>query len=176
MTKRTAQRESQREELRGVPEGRAVAIGRDGKPIYRRTTSSTDPFYVPREIVEPGWSYEWKRHAVLNQEDPGYAAELNMNGWTPVPAERHPGMWAPEGTQGPIIRQGLMLMERPEALTQEARDEERKAARQALASQQALFGQRVGDGERVVRQQKNTFARVEEGGIEITGGGEYDLA
>lgn len=175
MTKRPAQREPMREELRGVPEGRAVAIGRDGKPIYRRTTSSTDPFYVPDGIADPGWTYEWKRHTTLNQEDPGYAAELRMNGWTPVPAERHPGMWAPEGTVGPIIRQGLMLMERPEPLTKEAREEQRKAARQALASQQALFGQRVGDGERVVRQ-KSTGIRIEEGGIEITGGGEYDLA
>ena len=175
MTKRTAQRESQREELRGVPEGRAVAIGRDGKPVYRRRTPTTDPFYVPPEIVPNGWKYEWKTYTVFNQRNPGYEARLNMNTWTPVPADRHPGMWVPDGTEGAVIVEGLMLMERPMVIHQEALQEERDAAKAALASQQALFGQRVGDGERVVRQ-KNTGIRIEEGGIEITGGGEYDLA
>lgn len=176
MSRKQVVREPMREGMRDVPEGRAVAVGRDGKPVYRRTTNASDPFWIDPTMIEKGWTYEWKRHSTLNQEDPGYAAELAQNGWTPVPAERHPGYFMPADYTGAVIRRGLILMERPETLTQEARDEERAAARGAIASQQQLFGQRVGDGSRVVRQAKGTFTRVEEGGVEITGSGEYDLA
>jgi hypothetical protein len=43
------------------------------------------------------------------------------NGWRPVPADRHPGRYAPVGTKGNVLRGGMILMERPEALCDEAR-------------------------------------------------------
>lgn len=113
-----------------VPNGRAVAVGRDGKPIYRQLTSNsnTDPYAIPPEIVEPGWVYEWKRYSVYNQVDHTNQATLSLGGWTAVLAERHDGRFLPPGTKGPIIRDGLILMERPLVLHEEALRDEKRAA------------------------------------------------
>jgi hypothetical protein len=122
---------------------RGVAIGRDGQPI-RRIKSSADKYAISPEILArnqaDGWVYQWKRHTVLNQEDPTYAADLFRAGWRPVPAERHPGEWGPKDMKGSIIVGGQMLMERPLALDIEARAEEHEAAARAVNSSREQFG------------------------------------
>lgn len=89
----------------------------------------TDDFYIPPELVPEGWSYEWKRKTILGQEDPAYAVALARKGWEPVPANRHPSMMPDGGTFSTIERKGMVLMERPLELTDEARDIERRRAR-----------------------------------------------
>ena len=89
----------------------------------------TDDFFIPQEMIPPGWSYEWKRKSVLGQEDPAYAVSLARKGWEPVPADRHPS-FMPDGARfATIERKGMVLMERPLELTEEAREIERKRAR-----------------------------------------------
>lgn len=125
-----------------VPRGRAVATGRDGKPVYRQITSSqsADPYAIPPEIVDPGWVYQWKRYSVYNQPDHTNMATLALGGWTPVPADRHDGRFLPPGTRGNIIRDGLILMERPLVLQKEAEAEEKRAADHAMRSAKSTRG------------------------------------
>lgn len=111
------------------PRGRAVAIGRDGKPIWRHSTQQDhDPYAFAKDLAPSGWFYEWKAIKVVNQEQTSYMAKLYRDGWTPVPAERHPGVFFHGDKTGSIEINGLLLMERPIALHEEAMREAKYAA------------------------------------------------
>ena len=98
-----------------------------------------DDFYISQEMIPPGWSYEWKRKTVMGQEDPAYQVQLARMGWEPVPASRHPS-YMPEGSKSATIeRKGMILMERPSELSEEARHiEARKAKNQVKQKEQQL--------------------------------------
>lgn len=115
-------------------DGRAVVIGRDGKPMYRgvapgQASGTTDVYNIAAKYQPPGWVYEWKRYATLNAPDYSYHAEVQrVGGWIPVQNERHPGVWLPPDHKGAIVINGLMLMERPIELHREALREEKMSA------------------------------------------------
>lgn len=88
----------------------------------------SDEFYVPHHYVPDGWTYEWKRFTVYNQEDPAYQVQLAREGWEAVPASRHPDMM-PSGDHPYISRKGLILMERPKEITDEVRAMDLRRAR-----------------------------------------------
>ena len=89
----------------------------------RKNSASEDPFYIPLEEIPPGLSYEWKRWALAGQVDPFYIADMRTQGWEPVNPKAHPN-WLPPGYNEPhIIKGGMILMERPEELTLEAKKE-----------------------------------------------------
>lgn len=96
-----------------------------------------DKFYVPAHYVPDGWTYEWKRKTILNQEDPAYQVALTRKGWEPVPASRHSEMMPSGGSWNTIERDGMVLMERPKDITDEARDLELRAARQQMRQKEA---------------------------------------
>ena len=96
-----------------------------------------DEFYIPPEMVPEGWSYEWKRRTVLNQEDPAYQVALARKGWEPVPLNRHPEMMPPGWDEKVISRKGLVLMERPASITEEAQSIEKKRARMQMQQKEA---------------------------------------
>lgn len=73
-----------------------------------------DKFYA---VAPPGWSYNWKRFSTWNKEDPQYLASQARFGWSPVPAHRHRELLFPEYADESIIIDGLILMERPQELT-----------------------------------------------------------
>jgi hypothetical protein len=88
-----------------------------------------DDFYINKDMIPPGWTYEWKRKSVLGQEDPAYQVQLARMGWEPVPASRHPS-YMPDGNRSVTIeRKGMILMERPSELSEEARAIESKRAK-----------------------------------------------
>lgn len=89
----------------------------------------TDEFFVNPAEIPDGWTYEWKRKEVMGKEDHNYQTQLLRKGWEPVPADRHPDMMPPHMRNGNIERKGLVLMERPAEITNEARNIERKRAR-----------------------------------------------
>lgn len=102
----------------------------------------TDPFAVNKENIPPDVSVEWKRHTVTGAEDPFYLARMREQGWEPVDPRAHPD-WAPlpPGYDAPnIIKDGLILMERPMELTQEANDESRAAAKQQVREAEQRLG------------------------------------
>lgn len=115
-----------------------------------------DKFWAPD--APDGWSYEWKRRTIYNKEDPSYAVELLRQGWEPVPLSRHPEMM-PRGWNGTTIEvEGLVLMERPKVLTEQARARDARNARDHVRTkEQQLRATRDGDlGERQVHRFSKT--------------------
>jgi hypothetical protein len=133
-----ARQSDAREEV--VREG--MALDRAGRPVTRKRNSSVDRYYVQPGKIPDGWSYEWKRWAVMNQEDPSYLISLQENGWEAVPAGRHPELVA-NGVNGEaaIIRDGMILMERPAQLTAEAKQEDIEIARGMIRDKQRQLGE-----------------------------------
>lgn len=95
-----------------------------------------DEFYVNPSDIPDGWAYEWKRDTVLNQEDPAYQVSLARAGWEPVPADRHPS-YMPKGKFDSIRRKGMVLMERPQVIVDEARERELRKARDQVQVKEA---------------------------------------
>ena len=94
-----------------------------------------DEFAIPAHIIPEGWSYEWKRKSVFGQEDSSYMMSQEARGWEPVPASRHRSMM-PEGHYNTIERKGMILMERPKEITDEAKRQDRMRARDAVKSRE----------------------------------------
>lgn len=126
--------------------GRAKALGRDGKVLTRKRTTEGDKYSIDLSIVPDGWTYEWKRKSIFGQEDFDHITGLMENGWTPVPAERHVGQFMVRSATGEIVRDGLILMERPIELTREARDEDRANAKLLIRLQQEQYRARMPSG------------------------------
>ena len=124
--------------------------------------SSTDEFYFDPSSIPDGWSYEWKRHTILNAADPTYEVALRRMGWTPVPASRHPEMMPTTGGGDTILRKGMILMERPAAVTERVKEIERKRARdQVRAKEEQLSSAPSGQFERA--NKGNPLAQVKKG-------------
>lgn len=136
-------RETVREPVRS---GTREVVGRDGKALSRKRGGNVDRFYIPPHIVPYGWTYEWKRESLFGQEDTAHLIHMQENGWRPVMAETHPGYFMPEGYKGAIRRDGLIMMERPAELTEEARNEERAAAKYLMEAQKEQLGLQLPKG------------------------------
>ena len=110
-----------------------------------------------------GWDYQWKLKSVLNQDDIDRIRQNEMNGWEPVPLSRHPELM-PRGWKGETIEVGgLVLMERPMMFTQEAREEERRLAREAVYTKESQMKEgRSGDlGPRQVNRLSKSHGRID---------------
>jgi hypothetical protein len=118
--------------------------------------SERDKYWAPPP--PDGWDYQWKLKSVLNQDDIDRIRQNEMNGWEPVPVSRHPELM-PRGWKGETIEVGgLVLMERPLQFTLEAREEERRAAREAVITKEAQMREgRAGD---LGRREVNRFSKT----------------
>lgn len=136
-----------REPMRSNNRGGAVVLGRDGQPLSRSVTEDRgDQFYVDPAEVPAGWTYQWNTVHIYNNPEVVLRIQNRMyaNGWRPVPAERYPGRWTPLGHKGDIVVEGMRLEERPAILTQEAREQDQRKARQQMIDRdQALMGGRA---------------------------------
>ena len=134
---RPAQRPTQRPNTtRAAAEQRAAEIlgGLD------EVEDGTDKYYIPPGAEPDGWSYEWKRRTIYNQEDPAYAVNLARTGWTVVPASRHPTMM-PVGWKGDTIeRDGMVLMERPAIVTDRFKEGDRRRAQLQVRHKEEQLG------------------------------------
>lgn len=103
-----------------------------------------DEFYIDPADIPEGWSYEWKRRTVLGAEDPAYQVALARAGWEPVPTSRHPS-YMPMGGDYPFIeRKGMILMERPMEITDDARNAELRKARLQVRQKEAQLNSAEG--------------------------------
>ena len=123
------------------PRARAAALTAKLREHGRDEDEGVDKFYVDPNDVPPGWEYQWKTRTVYGKEDPAYQVSLARNGWAPVPASRHPD-YMPMGYKGNTIeRDGMMLMELPKELTDEARaNNDRKARGEIRSLEEKLSG------------------------------------
>jgi hypothetical protein len=104
----------------------------------------TDEYHIELGIIPDGWSYEWKTRTILGAEDPAHQVALARKGWEIVPAARHPELM-PMGYKGvEITRKGMVLMERPLEITQEARNAEYRKARMQMRDKEAQLTEAKG--------------------------------
>jgi hypothetical protein len=117
------------------PRARAAARAAQLRDHVGDIDEGTDEFYVPPSIVPDGWTYEWKRRTIWNQEDPAYTVQLARDGWEEVPLRRdalHEAMMPRNWSGNTIERKGMILMERPTEISDEIRRIELRRARQQV--------------------------------------------
>lgn len=106
----------------------------------RKSTVNENPFDLPLSEIPEGSNYEWKRWSISGQHDPFYIASQRQQGWEPVNPKRHP-TWVPPGYNEPhIVKDGMILMERPMELTLEARKELRQMSKQQVTEAEQRLG------------------------------------
>jgi len=99
-----------------------------------------DKYYVDPQIIPEGWAYEWKRRLLLGAEDPSHMVELARAGWEPVPLNRdnaHRAMMPANWSGNTIERDGMILMERPSEVVEEARRRHDYLARKQVRDKEA---------------------------------------
>lgn len=111
--------------------------------LHEQATSDddgVDKFYVDPKTIPDGWSYEWKTFTVLGKENPSYQVAMAHKGWEAVPRSRHPQLM-PINYQGETIeREGMVLMERPLEITQEAKARDLRIARAQVRGKEEQLG------------------------------------
>ena len=150
-------RQPMRAEMR-EPDPRSAAAKRAQEIMGNigQADEGQDSFRTPK--APDGWTYEWKRNTLFNQEDPAYTVQLAREGWEPVPSSRHP-TWMPSNWEkGSIERKGMVLMERPKEISDEVRRiEYRRAREQVRIKESQLSGTPDGTMDRVAPSIKKTF-------------------
>ena len=140
-----------------------VATDRDGNPIYRKRDQTADPFAIPEDLKDPNWDMMWARVSVVGQDDVSSQVNRQEQGWRFVPADRpgFSGRFMPPGYKGQIFKDGLALMERPMALTEEAQREAKQAVRNQSQAQRQQFGMALPQGfsADTPAARQHTFAR-----------------
>jgi hypothetical protein len=134
-----------RPELRGEdPRARAAARAAQIRNDNGGMDEGTDDFYINKDDIPPGWEYEWKRKLLLGAEDPAYQVSLARAGWEPVPTSRHPSYMPNNGNHPIIERKGMVLMERPSEISDEARAIELRKARNQVRQKEAQLNSAEG--------------------------------
>lgn len=119
------------------PRAAAARRAAEIRDQFENVDEGVDEFRTPD--APDGWTYEWKRRTLLGQEDPAYQVELARMGWEPVSTNRHPNMMPIQGNHPVIERKGMVLMQRPAIISDEARANElRKARNQVRVKEQQL--------------------------------------
>jgi hypothetical protein len=128
------------------PRARAAKRAMELREHLGNMDEGEDEFYIDPRVIPDGWSYEWKRHTTLGAEDPAYQVSIARKGWEAVPVSRHPEMM-PDNYKGTtILRKGMILMERPAEITELAKAQELRKARQQVRQKEIqLHGAPAGD-------------------------------
>lgn len=128
---------------------RAAARAEQLRDHLGDSDQGTDDFYIDPAIVPAGWTYEWKRDTILGAPDPAYSVQLARAGWEPVSVLKHPE-YMPVGYKGKTIeRKGMVLMERPSEIVEQAKKRDLRNARMQVAmKEEQLSGAPDGQFER----------------------------
>jgi len=111
------------------PRARAARRAAELRDHLGEEPDGVDEFFIDPNDIPDGWDYEWKAKFVLGQEQATHILALRRAGWEEVPTHRHPS-YMPMGSDLPYIeRKGMVLMERPKEITDEARARELRKAR-----------------------------------------------
>lgn len=131
------------------PRARASKRAAELRDHLGEMDEGVDKFYVDPADIPDGWDYEWKRVSVFGKQDPAYEVQTARKGWEAVPASRHPSYMPGDAKYKVIERDGLVLMERPKEISDEARRAElRKARLQVQRKEEELTGAAPGQFER----------------------------
>lgn len=109
-------------------------------PQRRVIYTGTNRFDFDKSRIPEGMTYAYKRVTCGGMEDTEHQVLCEMNGWTPVPGNRHPELTGSRGSELPIIRGGQMLMEQPTEWAEESRNLDNFTARHTLEEQVQRLG------------------------------------
>ena len=110
-------------------------------PQRRVIYTGANRFDFDKSKIPPNKEYVWRTFSVGGQEATEHQIMAEMNGWTPVPAQRHPELSGSRAKENDvIIRGGLMLMEIDKEYAMESRAEEKFNARNTLEEQIERLG------------------------------------
>lgn len=101
------------------PRAAAARRAAEIRSNYQVADEGVDEFKLPP--APPGWTYEWKTKSVMGQEQSSHITELYRQGWEEVPTNRHPEEMPLSGNYPVIERKGMVLMQRPTVIVEEAR-------------------------------------------------------
>ncbi len=122
------------------PRARAARRALELREQTASDDDGVDKFYIDPKLIPDGWSYEWKTYTVLGKENPSYQVAMAHKGWEAVPRSRHPQLM-PINYQGETIeREGLILMERPLEITNEAKARDLRIARAQVRGKEEQLG------------------------------------
>lgn len=115
---------------------RGVAREAQRAPM-RQIIRGTNKFALNESKIPPDRAYQWVATSILGQPVTDDLSVACMNGFTPVPPERHPELMVGRGeAKGDhILRGGQILMERPIEIHRQSEDEDRAIARAQLQGQ-----------------------------------------
>jgi hypothetical protein len=119
--------------------------GRNGEILTRNRVTGDgyiNEFDIHPSAIDPGWSLHWARTSCHGKADNANVNELYDNGWRPASPKNYERIMPDMRGKEVIERDGLMLMERPSALTHEALEEYHQAAVELREIQGEAFGQR----------------------------------
>lgn len=119
-------------------------LGRDGEVLQRARIdgSFVNEFEIPEHMRDPNWDLQWVRTSTIGKGDPSNVNMMMEQGWRPVTHKHYPNIFPDLKGQTHIERDGLMLMERPMSLTQQAIAEDRRSAIELRQVQAEAFGER----------------------------------
>jgi hypothetical protein len=132
---RPVPREQPREMSREPSRSNATVLGRNGEELTRMRPEAGGDLYEKVKCPDPDYTYQWNSVSALGKEMDEQELQMFANGWRPVPASRHPGIYSAPGYEGQIVVKGLRLEERPKTLTAEAMYEDQMRAQQQTRDQ-----------------------------------------
>lgn len=112
--------------------------GRNGEILRRPVTKfGANPFDIPQDVQENGWSYQWIRHSLYGNTDYSEMSIMKRAGWREVHPDAMNGYFREETPSGQnhILREGLVLVERPMQMTLDAIRENENLANENYARQ-----------------------------------------
>jgi len=137
----------------------------DDEILAKYEDEDAGPLHIPVELIPPGMSYEWKMATTFGKEKDGYHAELIRLGWREVPMGRHRDRFGVKGMpdDAPIILNGLVLMEKPEALYNERQRYHEILARRQVKDKETQIGQRMPGSQlpRQINKMRKGYDRLE---------------
>lgn len=122
-------------------------LGRNGEILSLKRKPDQNLFEIPKHLQDPDYTYEWKRYTVYGKPDITHQVSLQENGWRAVmvqPGSPFAGYYMPADYRGEIVREDLMLMERPRGMTELVREQEKRRARDQLVANQQRYTSRQG--------------------------------
>lgn len=165
----TPQQQSRDPDIQRNEHGKVSVRGRDGEWLSRKRPANQDEFFIPPHMIPAGFEYQWNVVTVHGMEMISEQIAMAENGWRPVPAGRHEGMFMPKGyaKDGAIVRKGLRLEERPKVLSDEARAEEASKASRLMSDtvQELGLTEKMPEG---FSRKNDTLRRMERKGTSRT--------
>lgn len=110
-------------------------------PQRRVIFNPSNEFDFDKSRIPSHMAYVWRRKTLAGMDDKRNMVRAEMNGWTPVPASRHPELMGSGAKDGEAIEiSGLVLMEQPKEYAKESREMENFEAKNSLEEQIQRLG------------------------------------